>query len=130
MEDLPALSKAAKTLLNNWARGMKILEVEGATRNEFLFSLGGLCRHGPTHVHYFTYGRRLYTCALMSIVNGVDETTTSDFKEWYVTRRKIPLARAGQPTEVAQAIAFLAGDACSYITGHTLVVDGGLTITF
>ncbi len=66
----------------------------------------------------------------MSIVNGVDETTTPDFQEWYVQRRKIPLARPGRVEEVANAILFLSGDQCTYLTGHTLVVDGGLTITF
>ena len=66
----------------------------------------------------------------MSIVNGVDETTAPDFQEWYVRRRKVPLARAGRAEEVANVIRFLSGDQCTYITGHTLVVDGGLTITF
>jgi len=66
----------------------------------------------------------------MSVVSGVDETETDDFKEWYVKKRKIPLARPGKPEEVAQVAVFLASDHCSYITGQTLVVDGGLTITF
>ncbi len=66
----------------------------------------------------------------MSFVGGVDETTTPEFQEWYVRRRKIPLGRAGSPEEVAQAILFLSSEECSYITGHTLVVDGGLTVTF
>jgi NAD(P)-dependent dehydrogenase (short-subunit alcohol dehydrogenase family) len=70
------------------------------------------------------------THTAMSNVNGVDETTTPDFQEWYVRRRKIPLARAADPAEIANAIYFLCGDQCTYITGHTLVVDGGLTITF
>ena len=66
----------------------------------------------------------------MSIINGTDETATEYFQEWYVKQRKIPLARVGQPEEVAKAILFLSGNDCSYITGQTLVVDGGLTITF
>ena len=66
----------------------------------------------------------------MSVIDGVDETTTEVFQEWYVKRRRIPLARPGRSEEVASAIAFLCGDECTYITGHTLVVDGGLTITF
>lgn len=66
----------------------------------------------------------------MSVVHGVDETTTDLFQEWYVRHRKIPLARAGQAEEVANAVYFLSGEECSYITGHTLVVDGGLTATF
>lgn len=66
----------------------------------------------------------------MSIINGVDETQTELFQEWYVRRRKIPLGRPGEPEEVASAVLFLASDECRYITGQTLVVDGGLTITF
>jgi NAD(P)-dependent dehydrogenase (short-subunit alcohol dehydrogenase family) len=64
------------------------------------------------------------------MVNGVDETETELFKQWYVGRRKVPLGRVGQPEEVARVAVFLASDDSSYVTGHTLVVDGGLTSTF
>ncbi len=39
--------------------------------------------------------------------------------------RHIPMGRGGEPEEVASAIAFLASDLASFITGATLFVDGG-----
>jgi 3-oxoacyl-[acyl-carrier protein] reductase len=39
---------------------------------------------------------------------------------------KIPMGRFGNPTEVAEATAFLLSDHASYITGETLKVNGGM----
>lgn len=39
-----------------------------------------------------------------------------------------PAGRLGQPTEVAQAVLWLCDPAASFVTGHALVVDGGMTI--
>ncbi|MCC7085870.1 MAG: SDR family oxidoreductase [Pirellulales bacterium] len=101
---------ASKGALNAWSRS---LAVDLAEYNILVNVVAPGCIH-----------------TAMSVINGVDETTTPSFQEWYVKNRKIPLARAGEAREIANAILFLSGDQCTYITGHTLVVDGGLTITF
>ena len=41
---------------------------------------------------------------------------------------QVPLGRMGKPEEIAQAAAFLASDRAAYITGQTLLVDGGMGI--
>jgi NAD(P)-dependent dehydrogenase (short-subunit alcohol dehydrogenase family) len=40
---------------------------------------------------------------------------------------RVPMHRWGRPEEIAQAALFLAGDASSFVTGQSLVVDGGLS---
>jgi NAD(P)-dependent dehydrogenase (short-subunit alcohol dehydrogenase family) len=42
---------------------------------------------------------------------------------------RIPSGRKGDPQELAATVVFLASDAAGYITGQTLAVDGGMTIT-
>lgn len=43
-------------------------------------------------------------------------------------RKQIPLGRLGEPQDVADAVLFLASNAASFITGHILTIDGGLTV--
>jgi NAD(P)-dependent dehydrogenase (short-subunit alcohol dehydrogenase family) len=41
---------------------------------------------------------------------------------------RVPLGRLGAPDDLAGAVAFLASGLSEFVTGHTLVVDGGLTL--
>lgn len=101
---------ASKGAVAAWTRA---LAVELAENDILVNAVAPGCTHTP-----------------MCFINGADMTLAPDFQEWYIRRRKIPLGRPGLPEELAAAILFLSSDQCSYITGHTLVVDGGLTITF
>lgn len=44
--------------------------------------------------------------------------------------KRIPLHRIGRPEEAADAVLWLCSDQASYVTGHSLIVDGGLTAAF
>jgi len=43
--------------------------------------------------------------------------------------KAIPLRRLGQPADLANAVAFLASDEAAFITGQTVSVSGGLTMS-
>ena len=56
---------------------------------------------------------------------------TEAYPEGYLDAQlhRIPVGRKGDPAELAATVVFLASDAAAYITGQTLAVDGGMTIT-
>jgi NAD(P)-dependent dehydrogenase (short-subunit alcohol dehydrogenase family) len=66
-----------------------------------------------------------------AIAPGAIETpgaiSTDEIKNQTIA--KIPLARMGQPEDIANAVAFLASEKADYITGQTLIVDGGWTLS-
>jgi NAD(P)-dependent dehydrogenase (short-subunit alcohol dehydrogenase family) len=60
-----------------------------------------------------------------------DSEMTDQYPEGYLESQgdRIPAGRKGDPRELAATAVFLASDAAGYITGQTLAVDGGMTIT-
>jgi gluconate 5-dehydrogenase len=50
-----------------------------------------------------------------------------EFSEW--VEKRTPMGRWAQPRELCGAAVFLASEAASYVTGHVLAVDGGLSIS-
>jgi NAD(P)-dependent dehydrogenase (short-subunit alcohol dehydrogenase family) len=54
---------------------------------------------------------------------------TDQFPDGYIDSQlaRVPAGRTGDPDELAAAVVFLASPAANYVTGTTLVVDGGLT---
>jgi NAD(P)-dependent dehydrogenase (short-subunit alcohol dehydrogenase family) len=54
---------------------------------------------------------------------GSEEAMQSARDDWPL----VPMRRLGKPEEIAASFAYLASDDASYVTGHNLVVDGGLT---
>ena len=73
-------------------------------------------------------GRGVCVNAIAPGFISTDMTAGLDAQSAAALKESIPLARIGEPDEIAAAVEFLVGPGASYITGQTLVVDGGLSL--
>jgi len=72
-----------------------------------------------------------YNIRVNAVAPGFVETDMlKDLKEEYRSQvlKQIPLRRLGRPSEVAKTVKFLVSDDAAYITGNTIVIDGGMSI--
>lgn len=63
------------------------------------------------------------------VPSKLTSNTTDDPKRLASTLRHIPIGRLGTPAEIAGAALFLASPLASYVLGHTIVVDGGKSLS-
>jgi 3-oxoacyl-[acyl-carrier protein] reductase len=73
------------------------------------------------------YGINVNAVAPGMVRTGLTSGMFSDSKRTEYFEERIPAGRIGEPEDLAGAILFLSTDEASYIHGHTLVVDGGMT---
>ncbi|HEY6182735.1 MAG TPA: 3-oxoacyl-[acyl-carrier-protein] reductase [Terriglobales bacterium] len=116
-------------LKQRWGRIINITSVFGQTgqagQANYASSKAGLI--GLTMALAREVASRNITCN--AVAPGFIETSmtsglSDEFKENAL--KVIPLGRVGTPDDVANAVAFLASDEASYITGHVLNVNGGM----
>lgn len=69
-----------------------------------------------------------FVATRMSLVDGVDELTSPEFRTVYLDHGRLPLGRAAEAAEIAELVAWLAGPANTYLTGQSVRIDGGLTV--
>lgn len=74
-------------------------------------------------------GVRVNAVAPGLVETKMTKVTTDNPARRAAVLASIPLGRPGAPAEIAEAALFLASPAAAYVIGHTLVVDGGLTLS-
>ena len=116
-------------LKQRWGRIINITSVFGqmgqAGQANYAASKAGLI--GLTMAVARELGSRNITCNAVApgfIETAMTDGLGEDFKQDAI--KQIPLGRVGTADDVAHAVAFLASDEASYITGHALNVNGGM----
>ncbi len=120
---------SSSMLKQRWGRIINIASVFGqigqAGQANYAASKAGLI--GLTMAIARELGSRNITCNAVApgfIETAMTEALGEEFKQ--SAAKQIPLGRVGSPADVASAVAFLASDEASYITGHVLNVNGGM----
>lgn len=71
---------------------------------------------------------RVVNIAPGAIITPINKFVLDDPEATHAVESEIPLGRMGNPEEIASAVAWAASDEASYLTGTTIVVDGGMSL--
>lgn len=71
---------------------------------------------------------RLVNIAPGAIATPINDFVLDDPEARHAVESEIPLGHFGQPEQIAAAVAWAASDQASYVTGTTIVVDGGMSL--
>jgi len=96
-----------------------------ATRSAYAAAKAGIVGFSKTlALELAPFGVRANVVAPGRIATKRVRATYSD-AEWEAAAKRIPLGHAGEPEDIAEAVAFLAGDSSRHMTGQTIHINGG-----
>jgi 3-oxoacyl-[acyl-carrier protein] reductase len=100
-----------------------------ASRSAYAAAKAGIVGFSKTlALELASFGVRANVVAPGRIATKRVRATYSD-AEWEAAAKRIPLGHAGEPEDVAEAVAFLASDSSRHMTGQTLHINGGRIMT-
>lgn len=135
-----AMQEAVRTFRRQGPRGSRALGrivavssvhdvIPWAGRANYAASKGGLVMLVKTAAQELAAERiRVNAVSPGAIATAINEESWKDREKAGALRDMIPYGRIGDVEDVAEAIAWLASDASDYVTGHSIVVDGGMEL--
>lgn len=122
---IPAMRRAGGGSIVNVS---SVSGIVGSTGAAYGASKGGVrLLTKSTAITYAREGIRCNSVHPGPLDTEVNRESQLDEAKWAERMRLVPMARIGQPEEVAYGVLYLASDEASYVTGSELAIDGGST---
>ena len=121
---------ASKIMLKQkFGRVVNIASVVGVTGNpgqaNYVASKAGMIGFTKSIADEFATRNITFNCIAPGFIESPMTDKLNEVQKEQIAKR-IPMGRIGTPEEIAHGVLFLASDKSSYITGHTLHINGGM----